>query len=349
MAERVTGRLPEGWTKATTRKGLPLQAYIKPTGKSAVTFIGNLLEEGGSRFTTKARETKADKEQQITREGLRVSFDGPINESAATADWRSAAAYDYSFEPRNSDVVGLIEYDSKRMLLRVTYSNNGAVVVYFRVPASVYARFEYCENSGGEGNFSIGANIWNMLRQYDRGSLKVGGPYYPKTSTFVQRGGKVGFVYESTGASMDTGARQRAAEERARNAQILSDQKLKDLETSSEALLAALRDGSVSEEQLSNKKLIENIQSWIASGRLTREQIEEAYRQGTQARSERAPEKEVYELEGQHLHGAEAHYGYVQKGARTGETKAIDPYVSVVQSIAQQRRRERERQERKEK
>ena len=282
--EKVTGRLPEGYVRPQVRPGTGTiqKAYVQPVGRSAITSLtgglSGLLKEGGSLFTTRPRETNVDKAQRKTKEGLRVSFDGPVNESAATTGFREAAEYDMRMGFPDSEiptipsfVVSTIEYDSKRFLLRIRYANNGAVVVYFRVPPSVYGRLLYCAKSGGEGNFSIGGNIWNMLRQYDRGQLKMGGPYHPKQSSFVQRGGKVGFVYEQEGISHDTGGRERYQAER--------KERVRERAINSVAgFLEALHNGDIDQaEVLKDKALETRMQEWLAQGKLTRKQVELAF------------------------------------------------------------------------
>ena len=205
MADHVvTGRLPpDNWTgrvPASLRRP-QLSEYLKK-GRSSVTTVENPLE--GAFFTTKPRQGKVDREQGKSRERLNVQFEKEeISEAAgAVREFLEAAEYTYSFAPANSAMISLLEYDEKRMLLRATFSNNGSVVVYRHIPMSVFARLKYCEDSGGEGAYSIGGNFWDLVRIYDRRGLPVGGPYYPKQSNFVREGGKTAFTYEARGASL---------------------------------------------------------------------------------------------------------------------------------------------------
>jgi len=196
----VTGKMPENWTGRVPAalKRPQLSEWLK-RGRSAVTTVENPLE-GESFFKTGAHQSKADREQGKTRERLNVQFGKEEVREAATEvqEFLAAAEYTYSFEPTNSDMISLLEYDDKRQLLRATFSNNGSVVVYRHIPINVYARLQYVNNSGQ----SVGGAFWDLVRIYDRRGMPVGGPYYPKQSNFVREGGKTAFTYEERGASL---------------------------------------------------------------------------------------------------------------------------------------------------
>jgi len=204
MADHVvTGRKPkaEGWTQhipAALRK-VKLSEYMK-AGRSAVTSIENPFESGGARFGHLPRQTKMEREQGLPRTSLRIQFPaGDINEASfSDKEFLDTAEYDYSFEPHDSDMLSLLEYSTQHLLLRATFKNNGAVVVYSSVPISVYARLQYVDNSGN----SVGGAFWDLIRIYERRGLPVGGPYYPKQSNFVREDSKYRFLYEERGTSM---------------------------------------------------------------------------------------------------------------------------------------------------
>jgi len=203
MAERVTGKTPpaEGWTThipAIVRR-MRMSEYLHSGRSRTATPLS--AEEGGG-IAVRGRKPRAGQQveeaQEETRGKLRARFDRTgVNAASVDEEWLQTAEYDFSFEPARSSMLSKLEYDSKRRLLRATFINNGAVMVYGGVPMNVYAQLKSAEDNA----MSVGGRFWDLIRIYDRRSLPVGGPYYPKSSNFVREGSKYPFVVEEEGAS----------------------------------------------------------------------------------------------------------------------------------------------------
>jgi hypothetical protein len=66
----------------------------------------------------------------------------------------------------------LLEYSTTRWMMRVTFRDQGAVVVYFRVPLTVFLHLKYLAESGqtrlddkGVPRHALGMEFWNIVRQ----------------------------------------------------------------------------------------------------------------------------------------------------------------------------------------
>jgi len=173
------------------------------SGRSTAAQHGS--EDEGHGFYVSPRRNKAreqaalERGEALTRQRLRARFDRQGINEASLSDYEAIgdAIYDFTLEPRNSDVITLLEYSTMHRFLRATFANNGAVVTYGGVPMNVFARLQYTEESGG----SVGAAFWDTVRIYERRGLTPGGPYYPKLSNFVREGSKYPFIYEGENVS----------------------------------------------------------------------------------------------------------------------------------------------------
>lgn len=160
-------------------------------------------EKGGAGLGVKPARTRIDKAQDKTEKMLRAEFQGrKINEaSVGDKEFIAKAEYTEQFDATSgskpSKQITLVEYSPASMLLRVTFSNNGAVVVYGGIPMGVYARLK----SAWQNGRSVGATFWDLIRIYERRGLPVGGPYGQGNSNFVREGSKFAFTYEKSGVS----------------------------------------------------------------------------------------------------------------------------------------------------
>jgi len=68
--------------------------------------------------------------------------------------------------------ITLVEYSLTYQLMRVEFTNNGAVVVFFRVPKEVYSELKYLADSGrtmispvdGKERHVLGMRFWDIIR-----------------------------------------------------------------------------------------------------------------------------------------------------------------------------------------
>jgi hypothetical protein len=84
-----------------------------------------------------------------------------------------------------SSMIAAIQYAPSRLMMRVTFKNDDAVVDYGRVPPNVYAELLAVFQRGG----SVGKRFWTVIRQYSPGN-------------FVKYGSKYPFLYRSEGKTL---------------------------------------------------------------------------------------------------------------------------------------------------
>ena len=112
------------------------------------------LREQGYR---KVKKDETGKEQSTFIPGFkRESSQGSVD----YAELYSKAQYDYTVEVPSSEMISMIEYDSNRLWMRVTFKVQSTIIVYDHVPADTFFYLkEVVERTG-----KCGKVFWDVIR-----------------------------------------------------------------------------------------------------------------------------------------------------------------------------------------
>lgn len=152
-------------SQMTKPQGVSGVIAVTPKGEAVTNAMHHRSSAG---FAFKPKDTETDRLLKKQKAAQRVKFEGTAFNKASIEDLQYIEDMEFplSFEP-TSTVISKIEYNSDKQIMKATFSNNGAEVIYGGVPLSVYERLYYVNVSGR----SVGAEFWDLVRVQYRGSL----------------------------------------------------------------------------------------------------------------------------------------------------------------------------------